>query len=133
MVGQHPSYVLVHSGTFCSGFFGDILIATCEGPLLYTEEIFWGSRPPCNDLCSILFRMAQYAIHGSCEAIQYTQGSWSYDHQFPIKCTLHPHTLLIECNTHIYAYILYDTVDIWVGGEALTFWPRWVYMSILTL
>ena len=78
---------------------------------MYTEEIFWGSRPPYDSLCSVLFRVAQYAVHQACQAIQYTHGSYSYDQQFSTMCTVHLHTLLIECYTHIYAYIADDIVD----------------------
>ena len=78
---------------------------------MYTEGIFWGSRPPYDDLCSVLFRVAQYVIHQSCQAIQYTQEFLSYDYQFSIMCTLHLHTLLTECHTHIYSYIADKNVD----------------------
>ena len=116
-----------------SGSFGDILIAAWGGTLLYTEGIFWGSKPQFDDLCSILFRVTQYAIHQSCQPIQYTRGSWSYDYHFFITCTPYLHTLLIECHTQVYSYIADKTANIWVGGGALTFSLRWVYMSILTL
>ena len=53
----------------CSGSFRDILLAAWGGPLLYTEGIFWDSRHPCDDLCSVMFRVAQYPIHQSCQAI----------------------------------------------------------------
>ena len=69
------------------------------------EGIFWGSRPLYNDLCSVMFRVAQYAIHQSFQAIQ-------YNCQFSIMCTLHLYTLLTECCTHVYSYIVDDTVDI---------------------
>ena len=45
----------------------------------------------------------QYNIHGD------------LDHmivRFIIMCTLHLHTLLTECYTHVYAYTADDTVDI---------------------
>ena len=117
VAGKHPSSVLVPLGSFCSGFFGNILIAAWEGPLLYTEEILWDSRPPCDDLCSVLFRMTQYKFHQSYQAIQYIQGSRSYDQQYSIMCTLHLHTLLTECYTHIAD----NTVDTWIASGVLTF------------
>ena len=106
---------------FWSRSFRDILIAAWGGPLLYTEGIFWCSRSPCDILYSVLFRVAQYAIHQSCQAIQYTWGSRSYGYQFPIICILHLHTLLIECQTHVYSCIPDEIVDIWVREGALTF------------
>ena len=72
MAGQRPNSIMVLSGMFCSSLFEDILIVAWGGPLLYTEEIFWDSRPLCDDLCSVRLRVAQYAIHQSCQAIKYT-------------------------------------------------------------
>ena len=112
VVGQRLNSILVPSRPLCSGFFKDILIMAWGRPLLYTDRIFWGMRPPCNDLCFVLFRVAQYVIHQSCQEIQYTLGSRSYDYQFSIVCTLHQHMLLIECYTHVYSYIADDTIDI---------------------
>ena len=66
--------ILVPLGTFCFGFFGDILIAVWGGPLLYIEGIFWGSRRPYDDSCYVLFKVAQYAIYKSFQAIQYARG-----------------------------------------------------------
>ena len=111
-MGQRLSSVLVPLEMFCFGSFRDILIVAWIGPLLYTEGIFWGSRPPCDDLCSVMFKVAQYVIHQSCQEIQCTQGSQLYDYQFPIIYTLYLHTLLIECHTHVYSYITDDTIDI---------------------
>ena len=48
-------------------------------------------------------------------------------------CILYLHALLTECYIHVYSYIADDTVNIWVEEVALTFGPRRVYMSILTL
>ncbi|PON44987.1 hypothetical protein PanWU01x14_262290, partial [Parasponia andersonii] len=44
-------YDMVPSGTLWSsrghyGSYGNTLTAVWGGPLLYTEGIFWGSRPP---------------------------------------------------------------------------------------
>ena len=79
---------------------------------MYTEGIFWGLRPPSDDLCFVLFRVTQYAIHQSYQAIQYTQGSQLYDYKFSIMYILHLHTLLAECYTYVYSYIVDDTIDL---------------------
>ena len=93
--------------------FEDILIAVLwGGPLMYIEGIFWGSGPPYDDLCFVLFRVTHYAIHQSYQEIKYTWGSRSYDYQFSVMYTMHLHTLLTECCTHVYSYIVDDTVDI---------------------
>ena len=133
MADQCPISVLVLSGTFYFGSFRDIPIAIWGGPLLYTEGNFWGSRPLCDDLYSVLFRVTQYAIHQFCQTIYYTRGSRSYDCQICYICILYLHTLLTECCTHVYSYITDDTVDVWDGGMTLTFGPWPVYMSILKL
>ena len=141
-VWRSSAQVLIPTGTFCSGSFGDVLFWFLRGHSdngmgrtsdVHRGDFLGGSRPPYDGLCSVLFWVAQYAIHQSFQAIQYTRGSRSYDCQFSVMCTLHLHTLLTEYCTHVYSYIADDIVDIWVGGGVLTFGSRRVYMSILTL
>ena len=97
-----------------------------RGDFLGLETSMWRRM-----FCSV--HSGRYAIHQSCQAIQYTQESQSYDYQFSIICTLHIHMLLTECHTYVYSYIVDGTMNTWVGGRALTFWSWRVYMSILML
>ena len=115
------------------GSFGNTLTAVWGGPLLYTEGIFWGSRPPYSSWYVICSPSGSVCDSRSCQAIQYTQGSQSYDYLFSVMYTLHLYALLTEFYTHKYSYIVEGTDAMWVRGGAPTFWPRLVYMSILTL
>ena len=161
VVGQRPNMwygsfrdTLVPSGTLWSfrgqyGSFGNTLVLSgtiwflrehSDGGMGWTSAVhrgslrcIWDSRPPYCSWYVIWSLSGSVCDSRSCQAIQYTQGSQSYDYLLSVMCTLHLHALLTEFYTHRYSYIAEGTDDMWDRGEAPTFWPRLVYMSILTL
>ena len=138
---------MVPSGTLWflrehSGPFGDNMVPSGTLWRQYGVDLcstqrglrcIWDSRPPYCSWYVICSLSGLVCDSRSCQAIQYTQGSQSYDYLSSVVCTLHLHTLLTEFYTHKYSYIAEGTDDIWDRGGVPTFWPRLVYMSILTL
>ena len=144
--GPAPKYVIWFlRGHF--GSFGNTLVLSgtiwflrerSDGGMGWTSTVHrgvwdvFGTRDlhTAHDMLYALW-VAQYAIHGLVR--QYNIHRDPNHMIICVMCTLHPHTLLTEFYTHKYSYIAEGTDDIWDRGGAPTFWPRLVYMSILTL
>ena len=126
---------MVPSGTLWflrehSGPFGDNMVPSRTLWWQYGVDLcstqrglrcIWDSRPPYCSWYVICYLSGSVCDSRSCQAIQYTRGSQSYEYLFFVMCTLYLHTLLTEFYTHEYSYIADDTAHMWVWRRSADF------------
>ena len=112
VVGQRPNSVLVLSRIFCYGFFEDVMFwflqRYSDSGMGKTSTVHKGDFL---GLKVFIQRLMFYFVQsGSVCNSPILLGNTIY--MFFIMCTLHLETLLTKCRTHIYTYIVDNTIDI---------------------